>query len=243
MTWMSGRPTHSRSLSGFEVPEGLEQRIQQYKEADCYVNGTISQPFKAAWVVRGMYNVLTDYLMRPDLISLMYDKIYSFYTAMASHLVKAGVDMIEIIGDLGMQHRLMMSPEIWRKFDKGRLADLISTLRKVNPEVKLYMHTDGNVSEIVADLIEVGLDVLNPIQPECMPPVEVKRKYGSKLVLHGGVSLQRTLPFGTPEDVKSEVRYLIENCNVNGGFVVGPSNVLFKEIAPANIVAMYEAVH
>jgi len=190
-----------------------------------------------------MYNVLTDYLARPELVSRMYDKIYSYYTAMASHLVKAGVDMIEIIGDLGMQQRLLMSPEIWRKFDKDRLRKLISTLRAINPEVKLYMHTDGNVSEIIPDLIEVGLDILNPIQPECMPPVEIKRKYGNRLVLHGGVSLQRTLPFGTPEDVRSEVRYLIENCNVDGGLVVGPSNVLFKEIPPANIVAMYQAVY
>lgn len=226
-----------------EVPEGLAQRIQQYKQADYYVNGTISQPFKAAWLVRGMYNVLSDYLVRPELISRMYDKIYAYYTAVASHLVKAGVDMIEIIGDLGMQTRLIMSPEVWRQFDKERLRKLISTLKQLNPEVKLYMHTDGNVSEIVPDLVEVGIDILNPIQPECMPPVEIKQKYGNELVLHGAVSLQRTLPFGTPRDVKSEVRYLIENCNVSGGFVVGPSNVLFKEIPSENIVAMYEAVY
>jgi len=224
-----------------KVEGDLRDNIRRYKEEGFVVSSAIPQPFKSAWLLRGMHNVLMDYLINPDLVNEIYEKIYSFDTAYCMALVKAEVDMISIIGDLGMQNGLMMSPAVWRKFDKERLRKLISRLKKINPELKMYMHTDGDVGEIINDLIEIGIDILNPIQPECMNPVELKRKYGDRLVLHGAVSLQRTLPFGSPEDVKEEVRYLIKNCNVNGGFVIGPSNVLFKEIPPENIVAMYEA--
>ncbi|MCK4416845.1 MAG: hypothetical protein KAV99_01600 [Candidatus Latescibacteria bacterium] len=226
-----------------EVPEGSAEEIRHCKEEGYIVSGGVAQPFKSAWLVRGMHNVLMDYLVNADLINEMYERIYSFSTAYCEKLVEAGVDMIQITGDLGMQDRLIMSPEIWREFDKERLKKMIAKLKGINPALKLYMHTDGNVQDIVEDLIEVGIDILNPIQPECMDPVKIKKKYGDRLVLHGAVSLQKTLPFGSPEDVKAEVRYLIENCNMDGGFVLGPSNVLFKEIPPENIEAMYEAVY
>ena len=225
------------------IQADMKDRIRKYKEQGFVVSGGIDQPFKSAWLMRGMDNVLMDYLINPDLINEMYERIYSFDTAYCTALVKAGVDMIMIGGDLGMQNGLMMSPSVWRKFDKERMRKLISRLKKINPELKMYMHTDGDVREIIKDLIEIGIDILNPIQPECMDPVEIKRKYGDKLVLHGAVSLQKTLPFGSSGDVRGEVRYLIENCNIDGGFVVGPSNVLFKEIPPQNIVAMYQAVY
>ena len=226
-----------------DVPDGLEREIERYKETDHVVYGLIDQAFKLAWLLRGMHNVLMDFLIRPDLIHEIYDRLYAFSTAYCAHLVRAGVDMIQLIGDLGMQNALIMSPAVWREFDKWRLEKLISELKGMNPDLKLYMHTDGDVREIIEDLIEVGIDVLNPIQPECMDPVQIKRQYGHRLTLHGAVSLQRTLPFGAPEEVKEEVRYLIENCNVNGGFVLGPSNVMFKEIPPENIAAMYAAVY
>jgi len=226
-----------------KAQDDLKDRIKEYKKQGFVVSGGIAQPFKSAWLLRGMHNILMDYLINPDLINEMYERVYSFGAAYCKTLVEAGVDMISIDGDLGMQNSLMMSPSVWRRFDKERLRKLISRLKGINPGLKMYMHTDGDVREIIDDLIEVGIDILNPIQPECMNPVEIKREYGDRLVLHGAVSLQRTLPFGSPEDVKEEVRYLIKNCNIDGGFVLGPSNVLFKEIPPENIIAMYKAVY
>jgi len=225
------------------LQDDLKDKIEKYKEEGFVISGVIHQPFKSAWLLRGMDNVLMDYLINPDLINEMYERIYFFDTAYCTGLVNAGVDIIKIIGDLGMQNSLIMSPSVWRKFDKERLRKLISKLKGINPELKMYMHTDGDVREIIEDLIEIGIDILNPIQPECMDPVEIKRKYGDKLVLYGAVSIQKTLPLGSLEDVKEEVRYLIKNCNINGGFVLGPSNGLFKEIPPENIIAMYKAVY
>jgi len=229
--------------SWIEFPKDLDSHINKYKENDYIVSGVVSQPFKLAWRLRGMHNVFMDFLKNPALINEIYDHLYSFVAAKARYMVREGVDIIKIIGDLGMQDKLMISPSTWRKFDKPRLGNLISQLKSINPKLKVFMHTDGDVSEIISDIIEVGVDILNPIQPECMNPVDIKRQYGDKLVLHGGVSLQKTLPAGSPEDVEKEVRYLIKNCNINGGFIIGPSNVIFKEIPLENTVAMYNSVY
>jgi len=222
---------------------GLTRDIAQRKKAGHVVYGLVDQAFKQAWYLRGMHKVLMDFYINVDLINDLYDRLYAYMTDYCSSLVRSGVDMIQLIGDLGMQNKLMISPAIWRKYDKWRLAKMIAKLKGINPALKMYMHTDGDVREIIEDLIQVGIDVLNPIQPECMDPVEIKKKYGDRLTLHGAVSLQRTLPFCSPEEVRQEVRYLIEHCNVNGGFVLGPSNVMFKELPAENIVAMYDAVY
>jgi hypothetical protein len=229
--------------SWIQLPDGLEQEIKNYKDADYVVYAGLSHPFKSAWLLRGMNHVLTDYLIKPELLQAIYDRLYPLAISIGKCLVRAGVDIIQIVGDLAIQNSLIMSPDTWREFHKWRLGEMISELKGINPELQFYMHSDGDVSAIIEDLIAVGVDILNPIQPECIDPVQIKRQYGHRLTLHGAVSLQRTLPFGSPQDVKEEVRYLIENCNVNGGFVVGPSNVLFREIPPENIVALYEAVY
>lgn len=224
------------------VPEDLPDRIQALKDEGAVVIGELTQPFKAAWLVRGMDNVLMDYAIRPGLLDRLYDILYGWARAVGVRLVEAGVDMVQITGDLAMQNSLIMSPDAWRRFDKGRLKALISGLKAANPAAYVMMHTDGDSRAIVPDLIECGLDVLNPIQPECMDPAEFKRDHGDRLVMHGCVSLQKTLPFGTPEDVRAEIRHLIEHCSMGGGLCLGPSNVIFKEIPLENVVAMYDAV-
>jgi uroporphyrinogen decarboxylase len=220
----------------------LEQQVRQLKESDTVVQGHVTQPFKVAWQLRGMQNLFCDYLLAPRLVEMLYDRIYSFMTAEALAFAGAGVDMVCIIGDIGMQDRLMMGPEIWRRFDKPRLAEFIRTVNQAYRNLLLYMHSDGVLTDIVPDLVEVGLDILNPIQPECMDPLEIKTAWGDRLSLVGGVSMQRTLPFGSPDDVRGEVRRLVEHCGRGGGYVVGPANGITEDIPPENIVAMYEAV-
>lgn len=250
VVWLPlGDVEHPAELERYPLPraewirssDDVEEAIRAHKEAGRLVTGDVVQVFKLSWLLRGMENVLMDFLIHEDIIRTLYDAFYDFNTAYAGRLVEAGVDVIVTGGDLGMQDRLIMSPDIWRAFDKPGLVKMIRTLKAINPDLKVYMHTDGDVSAIIGDLIEAGVDILNPIQPECMDPVEIKREFGDRLVLHGCTSLQRTLPFGSTDDVKNEVRHLIEHCNVNGGFVLGPSNELFKGIPPQNVVAMYEA--
>ena len=156
-------------------------------------------------------------------------------------MARAGVDMVRIVGDIAMQDRVMMGPARWRRFDKPRMAKLIRTCRAVRPELHFFFHSDGKLTELVDDLIEVGFDVLNPIQPECMDPVEVKRRWGDRITLHGCISIQRTLPFGTPSDVRREVEGLIRQCGLDGGLVLMPSNNIQPDTPLENIIACYHA--
>jgi len=149
---------------------------------------------------------------------------------------------VQIVGDIAMQDRLMMAPDTWRRFDRPRLNAMIEVVRAAVPDVRIGMHSDGKVTDIVPDLIAAGIEILNPIQPECMDPLDVKRQWGDRLVLHGCVSIQRTIPFGSPADVKREIHELIDGCGRDGGLIIGPSNVLMKEFPLDNIIAMYEAV-
>jgi uroporphyrinogen decarboxylase len=232
----------------FQMPEFIKlddatmDQVAELKQEDAVVVGQVPQPFSTTWRLRGMENAMCDLLVNPVMTERIYDRLYAFNTAYCVTLAKAQVDVVQIVGDIAMQDRLMMSPKTWRRYDKPRLADLIAEVKRANPNTYVYMHTDGKVTDIIPDLVEVGLEILNPIQPECQDPIEVKNKWGDRLVLHGAVSNQRSIPLGTPQDVKDEVRYLLEHCGKGGGFVIGPSNVLLPEYPAENIVAMYQAV-
>jgi uroporphyrinogen decarboxylase len=125
--------------------------------------------------------------------------------------------------------------------DKPRMAKLIADCRAINPDVFMFIHSDGNVTDLMDDLVEIGFNVINPIQPECMDPVEVKKRWGDRITIHGGVSLQRTLPRGTVAAVRAEVENLIRQCGYNGGLVVFPSNVIQPDTPTENIIACFHA--
>jgi len=109
----------------------------------------------------------------------------------------------------------------------------------VNPDILMYIHSDGNITDLLPDLVDMGFDVINPLQPECLDPAQVKREYGDRIALHGGVSLQKTLPFGTPAQVRAEVEQLIRSCGYDGGLVVFPSNVIQPDTPLENIIACF----
>jgi uroporphyrinogen decarboxylase len=232
----------------FQMPDHIHldkptvDLVQELKKEDAVVVGEVQQPFKTACRLRGTENGMCDLILNPQITERIYDRLYAFNTAYCVSLAQAQADVVQIVGDIAMQDRLMMSPKIWRHFDKPRLAHLIAEVKRANPNTFVYMHTDGKVTDIIPDLVDVGLDILNPIQPECQDPIEVKKRWGDRLVLHGAVSNQRSIPLGTPQDVKNEVKHLLEHCGKDGGFVIGPANVLLPEYPTENIVAMYRAV-
>ena len=106
----------------------------------------------------------------------------------------------------------------------------------------VFYHSDGDISSIIPELIEIGIDVLNPVQPECLDPAQVKREYGDRLAFWGTISIQRTMPFGTPEDVRQEVRDRVNTVGRSGGLLLAPTHVLEPEVPWENIVALFEAI-
>ena len=125
---------------------------------------------------------------------------------------------------------------------KPRFAKIIAEARKVRKDIPIFYHSDGDVREIIPELIEIGVTILNPVQPEVMDPVEIKNKYGDRLALWGTIGTQTTLPLGTPEDVKIAVAKMCKEVGRGGGFIISPTHSINPDVSWENIVAFYEAV-
>ena len=139
-----------------------------------------------------------------------------------------------------MQEQMIISPAIFREFFKPRYAKLYSKWKSINPQLKIAHHSDGNIYPIIGDFVEIGLDILNPVQPKSMDPARLKRDFGKQLTLWGGVDVQQVLPFGTVEDVVSEVKLRLRNMGKGGGMILGPSHAVQPETPLENILAFYE---
>jgi uroporphyrinogen decarboxylase len=247
--WISGPLAEASDPDEYDFPgpdriidnPNLAQQVADQKAKGLWVSCGVTQPYKTAWELRGMENLLADYAANPGFVEALYDRIFEVYGEILRRCTEAGVDQVGVGGDIAMQDRVIMGPDRWRQIDKPRLAAMIARCRAINPKVHVFIHSDGDLTEIMDDLIEVGFDIIDPIQPECMDPVEVKRRWGDRIVLHGCGSLQKTLPFGTPEDCREEVNQLIRECGYNGGLVLRISNAIGFDVPIENVVAWFEA--
>jgi uroporphyrinogen-III decarboxylase len=169
---------------------------------------------------------------------MLADRVLEHRIEQCKQLAHCGIDMIMISGDIAMQQGMMLSPSMWRKYFKPRLR---TWLQEVQRECNIYFmfHSDGNMEAVFGDLVEIGFDVINPIQPECMDVIDIYRRYGNQVCLHGTISCQRTLPFGTPDDVAAEVRQRIACCGQDGGLILSPSNNIQPDVPLENILALY----
>jgi len=197
--------------------------------------------FEVAWQIRGFNELLTDFYDNQDMAECLLDRLTEMRCFMARRYAEAGVDILGLGDDVGMEHKLMMSPDTWYKWLGSRLAKVIQAARDVNPDIIIHYHSDGYVEPIIPKLIEIGLNVLNPVQPECMNPARLKQLYGDKLAFWGTMSIQQTMPFGTPDEVRSEVKERIETVGKGGGLVIAPTHVLAPEVPIENIAAFVES--
>ncbi|MGD8406001.1 MAG: uroporphyrinogen decarboxylase family protein, partial [Anaerolineales bacterium] len=155
-----------------ELYAASEQMISTFKDEYWIVGVTVTTIFETAWALRGLEQMMLDMSMEPDIANQILEMPYQYHLAAAKKLVEMGVDMIWTGDDVGSQHQMMISPHMWREFFKPRMANFISELKSINPNVKVAYHTDGYVEPIIPELIEIGLDVLNPIQPASMDPAD-----------------------------------------------------------------------
>ncbi|NWG12401.1 MAG: hypothetical protein HXY20_02565 [Acidobacteria bacterium] len=225
-----------------ELYEDARRTIEQFKDEYWIVGVTVTTVWETAWALRGYDRMLADLVTDPDLAEAILDIPYRYHLAAARRLVEMGVDMIWIGDDVGAQRSMLISPAHWRRFLKPRMSSFIGTLKSINPRLKVAYHSDGMILPIIPELIEVGVDVLNPVQPACMDPAELKRLYGDRLCFWGTIDEQRTLPFGTPEDVRNEVRTRLETVGEDGGLIVGPTHHVQLDTPMENFRAMVEAI-
>lgn len=225
-------------LSTYDRLDTAKERIQKFK--DKFVYAGVSTCFRRGWLLTGFSQFLEALLINRDYINELLDRLVEFEIEEVKMYADAGVNMIELLGDLGSEVSLFLSPTLWREIFKPRMKKVIESVK--DKDVYFFLHTDGNISEIIPDLIEIGLNILNPIQPECIVPAEIKKSFGDRLTLHGTMSLQKTFSFGSPDDVVKEAEDRIKNCGYNGGLILAPSNALTKDIPVENIVAFYDYV-
>jgi uroporphyrinogen decarboxylase len=199
--------------------------------------------FEIAWYMRSMELLLLDFVENPGFAETLLDRITAKREIQAARYSALGVDVIRLGDDVASQHGMMMSVPMWRRWLKPRLARIIAAAKAARPDVLVFYHTDGNATAIVPDLIEIGLDILNPIQSECMDPACLKREFGRDLAFWGTIGTQSTLPFGTPEDVRAEVKLRMETVGVGGGLLLAPTHMIEPEVPWENIVAAVDAVN
>lgn len=138
---------------------------------------------------------------------------------------------------------MIMDPDAWRGILKPRFAGMISELKGINPDLKIAYHTDGYVEPVIGDLIEIGVDVLNPVQPASMNPSELKRKFGDKLSFMGTMDVQNTLPFGSVDDVRKEVEDRIRVVGKDGGLILAPTHHVQRDTPIENLLALLETAN
>ena len=225
-----------------ELYTDSEELVKNFKDEYWIVGLAVCTIFETAWALRGLTALLMDFITNPDLAERILDVPYRYHLTAAKKLVEIGVDMIWTGDDVGSQKGMMISPDTWRKFLKPRMANFFSSLKEINPELKIAYHSDGNIEPIIPDLIEIGMDILNPVQPACMDPEKIKRMYGDRISFWGSIDEQRTLPFGTPVDVRNEVITRLKTIGKNGGLIIGPTHHVQLDTPIENFWAMHNTI-
>jgi uroporphyrinogen decarboxylase len=226
-----------------------EQARKLVQENQYAIMGTpwLLFPFERAFAMQGMDKFLLNMAMSPDFAKALLRKITDLCKTLMGHFLdEAGddLDIIKIGDDLGTQEKLMISPRMYRQILKPFHAEFIEFI-KARTKAKVFFHTDGDVFDLIEDFVEMGVDILNPIQTSAGKMAnlsELKERYGDDIVFCGAIDTQRILPYGTPQEVKEEVKRVISILGEGGGYMVASVHTIMSEVPPENILAMVDAV-
>jgi uroporphyrinogen decarboxylase len=222
----------------------LPERIAAVQSAEEYclmvANGNI---FETSWYMRGFERMFIDLALNPELAHAIMERVCSFYREFFRRVLAAAegqIDLVFTADDIGGQEGLLMSLPMWEEHIKPYHTRLNQVIHEFG--AKVIYHSDGSIMEAVPGLIDMGIDILQALQFDAkgMDPVALKDLYGDRLCFEGGISVQRTLPFGTPEEVAAEVRERVAVLGRGGGYILGPSHAIQAGTPPENIVAMFD---
>lgn len=239
--WPDPRASH-RFEGVHERALGVRDEEQRGAVGRCITTGV----FELASWMRGHEQFFMDMLMAPALAEALLEKAYEMKYAYWEEVFKVADGLIDVTynsDDYGTQRGMFISPDTWRELIKPRLARLNEFMHANG--AKTFLHSCGGIREIIPDLIDAGVDALNPVQVSAdgMDTHELKQEFGSEIVFWGGgVDTQRTLPRGSPDDVREEVKRRLDDLMPGGGFVFTPVHNVQADVPPENIVAMWEAV-
>lgn len=250
-TEMIGHPlADDSSIYSYIPPDPLDENnyiqaknlLKDYGKDYAIMGVVVATIFESAWYLRSSVDkLLIDFATNEDLANKILDIPMNYHLEAGKKLIEMGCDLIWTGDDVGMQKNMIMSPTMWRKFLKNRMAKLYSEFRKINKNIKIAYHSDGFIEPIIDDFVEIGLDILNPLQPQAMNVSVLKKRYGKKLSFWGGIDIQKTLPFGTVEDITNEVKQRIKELGQGGGYIIAPSHHIQLDTSIENIMAFFDA--
>ena len=243
--------TSARELAHYCVPDpytpGRFDIAQAHSERygkDWALLGVIEcTVFEMAWNLVGLEQFLADMALQKDYIEPLLDEVTDYSVGIGLELIRLGADIMLTGDDIGMDPGPMMSPAMWRKYLKPRLKRVFDAYRAAKPDIILAYHTCGSVLPFIDELIEMGMEVLNPIQVTAhgMDPAMLKSEYGHQLSFCGGVDQRHVLPNGTPEDVEAEVRRRILEMGQGGGYILAPTHDIQADTSVENVLALFDA--
>lgn len=237
---------HARSLDDLrdfpfpdpEVPddvEGLTRQVEELHAGGRAAGGNLphlgGELFEAAWRLRGLESFLLDMVERPEWAHLLLGRLTDVAVVAAEAMARTGVDVLALSDDVGMPHGMMMGPHHWCEFLKPRMAAIIDAARAVNPDVRVLYHSDGHYEPIIGDLVDIGVDAINPLQPEHMDAARIRRRFGARPALWGTVGHQSTFASAEPEDIRREVKLRIDTLG-RAGLVICPAYDLYGSASP-----------
>ena len=198
--------------------------------------------FEAAWRLRGLENFLIDLLERPTWAHFLLDRLADLARRNAETLARAGVDVLALDDDVGMPGTMIISPAHWREFFKPRLTMIIQAARAIKPDLRVLYHSDGYFEPIVGDLMEIGVNAINPLQPDHTDAARIRQRFGPQLALWGTVGHHTTFSFAKPDAIRREVKHRIETLGRAGLILCPAYDIDEPDIPWENIAAFLEAV-
>ncbi len=222
--------------------EGIAERTRAYQDRGYAVTGELYLTiFETSWLMRGMERLLLDFYRNEDLAHAIFEKITELRIRQAEKYAEIGVDVLRLGDDVATQKGPMMGLELYRKFLKERTRRIIAAAKNVRKDILIFMHSDGSVKDFIPEYIDIGVDILNPVQPECNDLAEIGRQYGERLSFWGGIGTQTTMPYATPEEVREKVGEVQSQLGRRGGLLLAPSHILEPEVPWENVLAFVEA--
>jgi uroporphyrinogen decarboxylase len=226
--------------SGWDVSR-LRARVDERHAEGKLAGAHLGHMYETAWQVRGYEQFLIDMVERPAWAECLLERLMERNLLAATAYAEAGVDLILCGDDVANQNALMFAPKLWRGMIHSRWQRVWETIKSIHPACRIWYHSDGNIAQIVGELVAAGVDILNPLQPECLDIDRIHRRYGHQLTFDGCIGTQSTMPFGTPTEVRRRVKQVIDNYGREGGLIISPTHVLEPDVPLENVDTLFAA--
>jgi uroporphyrinogen decarboxylase len=218
-----------------EVSERYGQKYAICGDLECTV-------FEASWYLTGLEKFLIDLSLGKEYVPALLDRVMRYSIEVGKELLRIGADIIWLGDDLGTQAGMLLSPEMWRQYFKERMRTVIQSLKSVKPRVKIAYHSCGSYYPVIPELIEIGVDILNALQPNAkdMELSRLKKRHGNKVAFFGGLDTQGILPFGSAQDIEAEIKRVIRAAAQGGGLILAGAHNIQPDVSVEKLVEVFD---